>query len=81
MMVFDSVLLGGGVQICGGGSISAGGFGLGVPNLGSNSARTPERWNDGMVEWRKTTQNPKHRTAENYPKSLKTKRGKNYPKS
>ena len=56
MMVFDSVLLGGGgVQICGGGAISASGFGLGVPNLGSNSAKTPERWNGGM--------------AENYPNS------------
>ena len=41
----------------------------------------PEQENDGIVEWRKTIQNPKHRTTENYPKSLKTKRWKNYPKS
>ena len=71
-------------SVGGGGSKAAEGGPYPLADLdrgGSKSARTPERWNDRMVEWRRTSQNPKHLTAENYPKSLKTKRRKNYPKS
>ena len=85
--MFSSVLLGGGgVQICGGGVISASGFGPGCLNpLGRRNGGMTEWWNGRELrkilntERRKITQVLRDEAAEKLPEILKDRTAETTP--